>query len=142
MQQTKSITELWKSAKAPGQIETGTYAGRMNEAKLITTKSGHDMLVLEFILIGGDYKNQKLSKFYGFDERGIGYLKQDLDLMEKEIAPPESLEALVQSMYELCPLDLELYVQTKADKTGTMRTNVYINGPAKADALDGDDFTF
>jgi len=100
------------------------------------------MLVLEFILTSGDFKNQKLSKFYGFDERGIGYLKQDLASMEKEIAPPESLEALVQSMYELCPLDLELYVQTKADKTGQMRTNVYVNGPAKADMMADDDFTF
>jgi hypothetical protein len=141
MNQT-SIKELWNTAKKPGQIETGTYAGRMTEAKLIVTKSGHDMMVIEFILTSGDFKNQKLSKFYGFDERGIGYLKQDLASMEKEIAAPESLEALVQSMYELCPLDLELYVQTKADKTGQTRTNVYINGPAKADMMADDDFTF
>lgn len=143
MEQTnKDFSSLWKSSKTPGQIETGTYTARMNEAKLITTKSGHDMMVIEFLIVGGAYKNQKVSKFYGFDERGMGYLKQDLDAMGKSIPDPDSIQTLVQSIYDLCPLDVEVYIQTKADKTGVMRTNTFVNGLAKDNYLDEDTFTF
>lgn len=138
--ESQEFENLWGSAKAPGSFETGTYTARMENAKLIMTKSGNEMMVIEFIIISGVQKNQKISKFYGFDARGIGYLKQDLESMGKSIPDPKTKQDLVQSVYSLCPLDLEVYIQTKADKMGVMRTNTFINGLAKENFED--DFVF
>lgn len=142
-----SFTKAWSEAKTrtqQAQVPDGKYHGVLSNAKIITGKaSGKEMMVVEFVIAnpGGDGDRQKLSKFYMFDDMGLGNVKTDLEMAGLEIAAPESDMDLVQKMYDLCPAHMEIYVKSKLDKNNVMRTNVYVNGPWKD--VDGtDSFSF
>jgi hypothetical protein len=136
------FTKSWSEAKTrtqQSQIPDGKYHGVMSNVKQITGKaSGKEMMCVEFIITnpGGPGDRQKLSKFYMFDDMGLSNIKTDLEMAHLEIEAPESEMDLVQKVYDLCPAHMEIYVKNKADKTGTMRTNVYINGPWTSDGTD------
>ncbi len=141
-----SFAEMFKSAKTKDereQIPDGKYKVVMSNAKFIVSKnSGKEMMLTEWIISnpGGEGDKQKLAKFYMFDEMGLGNLKTDLATLGRQISPTDETEC-VQMTYELCPLAAEGFVQTKKDKQGVMRTNLFINGPW-SDDQESDDFTF
>lgn len=142
-----SFAEMFKTTKTRAEKENipdGKYHVVMQNAKRITGKaSGKEMMVCEFVISnpGGDGDKQKLSKFYLFDEMGMSNLKTDLETAGVPMISPNDEDECVQMTYELCPMHAEGYVQSKKDKQGVMRTNLYINGPW-TESEDSDDFTF
>lgn len=132
-----------KTREEKENIPDGKYHVIMHNVKRITTKSGKEMMICEFIITNpnGDGDRQKLAKFYGFDEMGMSNLKTDLDALGVPKISPKDENECVEIVYGLCPIHAEGYVQSKKDKQGVMRTNLYINGPWSAD-VDSDDFTF
>lgn len=140
-----SFSEMFKSAKTKDERETipdGKYKVVLSNAKFLVAKSGKEMMITEWIISnpGKDGDKQKLAKFYMFDEMGLGNLKTDLATLNRQINPQDETEC-VQMVYDLCPLAAEGFVQSKKDKNGIMRTNLYINGPWEDD-VESDDFTF
>lgn len=147
MNQENNFSAIWNQSKTRDERETipdGKYTAVMSNVKAITGKtSGKRMMVVEFEIRnpGGDGDKQKLSKFFLFNEIGLGNLKTDLGSMNREIGNPTSEDDCVQKVYDLCPTACSVFVQSKLDKTGTMRQNIYINGPADS-AMDDDQLPF
>lgn len=143
-----TFQNTWANSKTREERTTvpdGNYTAEMMDAKMITGKaSGKRMLLVDFIIKnpGADGDKQKLAKFYMFDDMGMGNLKTDLETMGREIQAPTSEEDCVGKVYDLCPVSVAVSVQSKLDKKGVMRTNVYIMGPAVDDKEDEDTFSF
>jgi hypothetical protein len=139
MNQENNFANIWNQSKTRDEQDAtpdGKYMAVMNNAKLITGKaSGKRMMVVEFEIKnpGSVADRNKVSKFYMFDEMGMGNLKTDLATMDRALGTITSEEDVVQQVYGLCPISLSVFVKSKLDKTGIMRTNLYVNGPGDSE---------
>jgi len=131
-------------------LPDGVYQATVIEARVETTDWGNLQLVMVFEALTGLSKGGTIRKYYNLeDERGQGWLKQDLSTLAFDLG---KLSALPQFTPALIGKAVEINVVRKdvPKEDGTTKTyvNVYINKRIETDAnyIDpppvGDDYPF
>lgn len=109
------------------RVPDGTYQARIDKV-YIEPNQARTMPVLkwEFVVLAGEHEGSRVKKFSGLpkDPEILGWVKGDLAKCGLKL---ERFSHLPARLKELLDIPVEIYVQTKPDKDGKPRQNVYIN---------------
>lgn len=136
--------QLWDSAEGldfdakPQEFRPfvkGKYTAKIDDAMLDLT-STPNRVTFKFKVTEGEYANRVLWRNISLDERGIPYLKQDLQKLHVETTPQKE-EDLGDILSQLTDKEISIFVKPNIvnDK---QYDNVYINGYKNdADKVEG-----
>lgn len=132
----RSLADSFDKAKASGSVADGKYAALIIEMKLNETDKGTSVQCRYEIADEGDYQGQEIVQFYsladadGEEQKGCGFLKRDLAILDKGDVRFSELESVLAEIQEEMP-GVNITV-----KNNPPYTNAYLNGINEDDVID------